>query len=82
MKLTASDLIKILQTFDPESPVVFSMLCDGCGDKEGMSVEEVRYVLDSNIAYVKFKPLPGYKSCRQAAYTREQDVKYWKENEK
>lgn len=87
--MKVKELEELLAKCRPESEVYFSMASGCCGDFEEM---EVTYSDTMDLSFggnkgeiaprIEFKPLPGYKSCRQAGNTVESDKEYWKDKGK
>lgn len=68
-----------LNQLSDEDDVNFLMDSGCCGDYEEMEVYDLDLFREFKLLLVRFKALPGYRSCIQSGSTLKQDKEYWKD---
>lgn len=86
------ELIEVLKKCDPEQDASFQMDDGCCGDYIELDDYYFEHTTDYNRVThkfdvpgwltIRFKALPGYRSCRQSSGTKRADKEYWDKNEK
>jgi hypothetical protein len=95
--MKAKDLAAMLLQCDPEAEVYFDVAEGCCGDTDSLGEPDAMFTGDSPHAYslrdqregnfsvglrVSFPSRDGFRSCRQAAATREAHKAYWERHGK
>jgi hypothetical protein len=86
--MKTKELIEVLKACDPEQEVSFQMDDGCCGDYLSLDAYDFEHIDDYNRETrrfgipgwltVRFRALPGYRSCRQSGGTIRADKEYWK----
>lgn len=80
--MNIKELRELIDGWPDDGQVIFNMVSGCCGDYEDLEVCDIRFNqsedLIKNYIIIDFAPLPGYKTCRQAAGTIEADKEYHK----
>lgn len=85
--MKTKDLIEILKECDPEEEVAFNIDDGCCGDYLSLEAYDFENCKDYNKETkkydkpgwltIRFKHLPGYKSCIQSGGTQRAHIEYW-----
>lgn len=78
--MKAKELKELVNQLSDEDDILFNIDSGCCGDYEELEVHDLDLFKSfERFLIVRFKSLPGYRSCLQVGCTKRQDEEYWKD---